>query len=254
MTFENMTKDQLAELCKANGIKGYSKLKKNEVIKMLRDKNIQEVEVEAKPKEKKPSKKEATPVDKKSKPRVEKLDKKLLKNLKPENYKDAIQDRKEDPDTKYVMNLVCDDLQKCIDECDVKDHQQFVDKYGSLTALLEYVKLHPKFDIREVSEKEVYKMLVLHLFLANEKIAEALVKTFAKYHAKLHKEPVKKESAKKPKADKVTKVKEVKKPKEDETEDEVEGDYCDDDAEVDDAEVDDAEVDDAEVEESEDDM
>lgn len=189
MSFKSMTRDQLSALCKQNGIKGYSKLKKDELITKLNEAGVKPADKASDDVKKatKKTKTEKTPEKKPEKPIKEKLDKKIVKSLNPENYKVLLEEFKEAPEQKEVLEMVHSDLSALIDEADWMECRHIVDKYGAIKALLEYIEMHNKSKLLKTSEEEIYKMLLLHLYMNNDKLMESIVKSFVKYYEKLNK-------------------------------------------------------------------
>lgn len=219
MDLSKQTNDQLNALCKQNGIKGYSKLKKDDKIAKLVEAGVSNTSEPVAKKAAKSKKSETKEVKEKktAKPRVEKLDKKLAKAIDLEKYNDQLADYKEDITIAEILELLKSDIEVFVNEADEKECAELVDKYGALTALV-YQRANKNSKLSLLNgEAEVYKILLLHLIMTNEKVSEALVKSVKKFHAKLLKPAVEK----KPKKADSKKVTKVKGPEDDDDEDEV---------------------------------
>lgn len=218
MDFSKQTNDQLNALCKQNGIKGYSKLKKDDKIALLVESNVKVASTSSVKKVTKATKKteEKEVKEKKAtKPRVEKLDKKLAKSIDLDKYKDVLSEQKEEWTVSDISNLLKSDIELFVQAADNREIAELVDKFGALIAIT-YQRTHKNSKLSAKEDEEIYKILLLHLFLTNEKALDALVKAVRKFHAKLLKPVVEKKTKKVGAAKKVTKVDE---PNEDEEED-----------------------------------
>ncbi len=233
MSSVNLTNPQLNALCKENGIKGYSKLKKDEKIAMLTEAGVelfnQESSAASKTKksgekssEKKVSKatsknetdKSKESVKKETKPRVEKLDKKIVKSIDLTKYTEILTDHKEELTYSEAINYLKDDIEEFVNTVDEKECAEFVNKFGALVAI-NYQRSHKNSKLSSKDDAEIYKILLLDLFLNREGVLLSLFKSFTKLHATLLKPPAEKKQKKTSK-----KVVRVNPPDEDEDEDE----------------------------------
>jgi hypothetical protein len=226
MSSVKWTNTQLDALCKENKIKGYSKLKKDDKVAKLKEAGIDLTLSEpAKPKKSgekaKPAKaKDADeeskePPKRASKPRVEKIDKKLVKAIDLNNYTEFLTDHKEDLTYFEVIELLKEDIEAFVKEADNDECADFVDKFGALIAI-SYQRSHKNSKLSSKEDAEIYKILLIDLFLHKEDVLKVLYKAVVKLHAKLQKPPVEKKPKK---AESNKKVKIVEAPNDDSDED-----------------------------------
>ncbi len=231
MSSVKLTNHQLDALCKENGLKGFSKLKKDEKVAKLIEAGVELplAESTSPAKAKKSAEKSAgkkpvqgtakeeskVEVKKATKPRVEKLDKKLVKFVDLNKYAEVFTDHKEDLTYAEVVKLLKEDIEAFVKEVDDKECAIFVDKFGALSAI-KYQRSHKNSKLSSKDDAEIYKILLLDLFLNGEDVLSALFKAAVKLHAKLQKPPTEKKTKKPAK-----KVILVDAPEDDEEEDDI---------------------------------
>ena len=189
MASEKMTNQELDALCKQNGIKGYSKLKKADKIAKLEEAGVKILaDAEASKVKKAGSKAKAaeTKEKKAAKPRVEKLDKKLIKHINLDNYKEQLMDFKEEVTHAQVIDMLNEDIKSFVDEANHLECVSFVDKFGALAAI-SYQRKNKNSKLSSKKDDEIYKILLLDAFLNKPEVLSSLVKAVEKVRVKLHK-------------------------------------------------------------------
>lgn len=202
MDLNGLTKGALFVICKDNNIKVTQKLKKDEIIAKLNENGItsatkdssdskeaqEPTKAKAKSKAKKPTEKAET------KPRVEKIDKKLAKAIDLLKYDQKLLEEKEEPTREFVLELLKTDIEEFVKTSDVGEIAEFVDKFGALTAI-NFQRKNKNSKLSSKTDDEIYRILILALFLNEEKAIDALVKAVKKHYTKLHKPVVEKKKA-----------------------------------------------------------
>ncbi len=180
MSFSKMTKEQLNALCKANGIRGYSKLKKEQIIEKLNDAGVQPAEQtnNADTNTKKITKEKVA--------RVEKLDKKILKAFDTDKYNEVLMEYKEEPSQEQIKKLIAEDLKSFLDNADISDIIDYVNKFGALTPIL-YQRANKNSKLSTKTDEDIYRILVHFIFDVDDKATTPLIKHILKLYAKAKK-------------------------------------------------------------------
>jgi hypothetical protein len=176
MDLTNMKKADLMKQCKEQGIKNYSKLKKDDLIAALEESGIKNTYVEVPKKEKKETAKKAT------KPRLDKLTKKLEKFSTMETYKKEISLLKEDVADEDLLDIVTESMKNFIisDSISAVDYNKYVNSYGAIKALVEYMGSPDSVDISSFTEEKVYETLAHYIYYKDTEITGTLYKKIRK--------------------------------------------------------------------------
>ena len=177
MDLTNMKKADLMKQCKEQGIKNYSKLKKDDLIAVLEEIGIKNIHVEAPKKEKKETSKKTT-----SKPRLDKLSKKLEKFSTMDSYKNEISQFNEDVADEDLLDIVTESMKNFIisDSVTSIDYNKYVNSYGAIKALVEYTKSPEYKDITSLDEDKLYETLAKFIYYKDTEITGTLYKKIRK--------------------------------------------------------------------------
>jgi hypothetical protein len=202
MDFSKQKKDFLLGLCKLHGLKGYSKLTKDDLIDKLLKAGItaDTVSVPAStdkvvvaPATVKPvvvKKKIIKSID--TKPKSEKLFKKLEKSLTCDSIKKELKELgklEKDITDDSILELVKSKTANFIKSSTLtpEDFKRYVDDYGVIKIIIEFVKTTPTFNFKEVTEEQLYNTLAVFLFEKDSNIYDSLVKKCKKFLPSLYK-------------------------------------------------------------------
>jgi hypothetical protein len=176
MDLTNMKKAELMKQCKEQGIKGYSKMKKEELIATLEESGITNTYVEVPKKEKKET------VKKTAIPRLDKLSKKLEKFTTAETYKNKLTNFTEDVADEDLMDIITEGMKNFIisDTLDYTDYKKYVTTYGPIKALVEYNASTDSEDLSSYSEEQIFKILATYIYNKDAEIALTLNKKIRK--------------------------------------------------------------------------
>lgn len=179
MDLSKLSKTILHGMCKEHEIKGYSKLKKEDLIALLVKhgvENVADTKSESSPKK-----------PREVKPRMEKISKKLEKSLSGDDYKDDLSKLTEESTDQDILALVKDKVDEFItsEELTAADFKKYVDEYGVMDALVEYLVVEPK--ITKLTADEIYYKLAVFLYKKDTSITDSLIKKFRKYIAAMNK-------------------------------------------------------------------
>jgi hypothetical protein len=174
MDLSKLSKINLQSMCKEREIKGYSKLKKEDLITMLVKHGVENTPDI--PDTKESSLKKPREV----KPRMEKLSKKLEKSLSVDDYKTELDKLTEESEDKDILVLIQDKVDEFItsEELTAADFKKYVDEYGVMDALVEYLVIQPK--VSKLTADEIYNKLAVFLYKKDTSIADSLIKKFRK--------------------------------------------------------------------------
>lgn len=183
MDLSKQKKEYLLNLCKTNGVKGYSKLKKEELIIKLVEagvENVTDVPVISVEKEK-------TKII--TKPRIEKLNKKLEKYISCEDYKESLFALTEDVSDDTLLELIKEKTDAFIisDTVTSIDYKKYVDDYGVMKAVVELLVKTPKTALAKMSGEQIYSALALFLYEKDTDVFEIVLKKLKKFTLTLHK-------------------------------------------------------------------
>jgi hypothetical protein len=213
-----MTQPELSVLCKAHGLKNYSKLKKDERIKLLEEAGVENDKTASVVKSKKASKasasagadesndskeskesKESTDSKKSKKsdtpsvPRKDSVNRKLAKSFNAEKYNAALLKFKEEISVRDILCMLEADIKEFVNSIDPTEAAEFVNKFGIMT-VLNFQRAHKNSKLSSKEDNEIYKTLLLYLFVTNEKALDLLVKQVRKEHSKLLNPPAEKKA------------------------------------------------------------
>lgn len=194
MNYDSMTKQELLDECKKRGVKGCSKKTKPEIISVLKQNETQPPEEKKEPvstsvKKSKEKKSKKEPVEKETKPRVEKIDKRLAKELAalvektPALTEFKTEAGKTDVPADLILTTFSTEMTTFVDAQETSECKEFVDKFGALT-LANYMKTEKDSNLWKASEEEFYKTLIKFLFRTNEKAMEPILKSVRSAHTK----------------------------------------------------------------------
>ena len=178
MDLTNMKKADLMKQCKEQGIKGYSKMKKDELISTLEESGITNTYVEAPKKEKKETVKKAN-----SSPRLDKLSKKLERFSTLDLYKNELNKFDENVADEELLDLVTESMKSFIisDSVDHADYKKYVNTYGPIKALVDYNATPDSEDLASSTEEQIYKTLATHIYYNSDpEITNTLYKKIRK--------------------------------------------------------------------------
>jgi len=185
-----MKKAELMKQCKEQGIKGYSTMKKEELISTLEESGIKNTYVEVPKKEKKEAIKKTT------KPRLDKLSKKLEKFVTMETYKNELSKFNEDVADEDLLDIVTESMKNFIisDSVDDVDYRKYVTTYGPIKALVEYLASPDAENINTFTEQEMFEKLAVYIYFKDTEITGTLYKKIRKLIAtnSKGKKPIKK--------------------------------------------------------------
>lgn len=193
MDLTNMKKADLMKQCKEQGIKGYSKMKKDELISALEESGIKNTYVEAPKKEKKETVKRATTTT-----RLDKLSKKVEKFSTLDRYKNELNKFDENATDEDLLDIVTESMKSFIisDSVDHVDYKKYVNTYGPIKALVDYNASPDAEDLKACSEEQIYKTLATYIYYNSDpEITSTLYKKIRKLIAannKAAKKPSKK--------------------------------------------------------------
>lgn len=192
MDLTNMKKADLMKQCKEQGIKGYSKMKKDELISTLEESGIANTYVEVPKKEKKETVKNAN-----SSPRLDKLSKKLERFSTLDLYKNELNKFDESVADEDLLDLVTESMKSFIisDSIEHADYKKYVNTYGPIKSLVEYNASPDSEDLVSSTEEQIYKTLATHIYYSDTEITSTLYKKIRKLIAannKAAKKPSKK--------------------------------------------------------------
>lgn len=197
MDLSKQKKEYLLGMCKTKNIKGYSKLKKEELIEALVNAGIQNVPEVAVTKVKSPktpskasssvstpeaaeSADESSPEIKKvSKLRIEKLSKKLEKSIVCDTYKDRLTKYTEIDDESALI-FVKDVSVSFMTSVTCDDYKKYVDTYGVVNALVGLLKESPTTDLTGTSD-DIYEALAEFVYKSDTLVYDGAVKKVKKY-------------------------------------------------------------------------
>jgi hypothetical protein len=187
-----MKKADLMKQCKEQGIKGYSKMKKDELISTLEESGIANTYVEVPKKEKKETVKNAN-----SSPRLDKLSKKLERFSTLDLYKNELNKFDESVADEDLLDLVTESMKSFIisDSIEHADYKKYVNTYGPIKSLVEYNASPDSEDLVSSTEEQIYKTLATHIYYSDTEITSTLYKKIRKLIAannKAAKKPSKK--------------------------------------------------------------
>ena len=242
MNLSKMTKIQLLEVCKQKKIDKVSKLTKNDIIEKLVKSGIKNVTVESKTKK-------SPPVKKETKPRLEKIDKKLANTITQDKYKSILSELSSDVSDKELVDLIKKNYDEFLETLTMDDYTKYVDTYGAIKLYTEYVKSASALDLTKLSANKIYETLAKFLLSTDESLYAPALKKMRKMLETIHK-PSKTSTKKSSKPNKGKKSK--KNEDNDEDEEEPDEDVDNEEDEVAEEEEDDNEEED-EVAEEEDD-
>jgi hypothetical protein len=214
MNIEKLRKSDLIKISLFYNVKGYSKLNKNQIVEKLLANNVPDTVTEQELKDMRVElnareAKEAEETAKKPpKPRFKKLSKKLLESVELDNYKEMLRKFTEVSIEKDTTTLFKDDIEKFIKSKDLthEDYKKYVDSYGAIKAVVEYMASKEDASLKKMSEKKIYKTLAAFIYQNDKTVTDELVSKVKKVVAQLNK-PIttkrggKSKSASKDKAD-----------------------------------------------------
>jgi hypothetical protein len=216
-----ITKNMLTTLCKQNGIKNYSKMKKDQLIELLEENKVKIPNTTENSPEKK-SKATTKAKPKENKQRFEKLDKKLAKAIDTEEYMDNLKDFKETIPEIDVKILLEKEIKDFINSDTLKeeDYKKYVDSKGFAVVLVDYLKSNKTDKLKGLTVEQLYKLLASFIYNDDTDVIGPLVKKFQKCVVTLNKPPKEtKSKSKKPSEKKATKGGSKKKSDESESSD-----------------------------------
>ncbi len=167
MDLTKKKKSDLTAMCKERKLKDYSKLKKEELIELLVKDGVKHV-VEEKPKKEKE--------ESEKKPRFEGLEKKLASYIDLSKYKEEILKLDVNAPDKEFVNLFKDEYADFLESREEEDYKRYVDKYGGVKAIVEYLTLPKHEKISKLSVEELYKVLALYVFGKDTAVYSVLLK------------------------------------------------------------------------------
>jgi hypothetical protein len=188
MDLSKMKKSELSEICKSNGIKQYSKKKKEEMIDMILDKtNItnvsSEVTKDSKVKIEKNSDSATVSPIKETKPRFEKLSKKLERSIVVDSYKDSLVKFADDVADDEIQQLFQDKVDAFInsDSLEDEDYKKYVDAYGAIKALNEYLISNKPSTLNGLSVEKLYILLAKFIYNNDVAVANNIIVRFKRF-------------------------------------------------------------------------
>lgn len=187
LDFSKLNISELKKICKAEKIEGYSKLKKQELVDIvsgLSNLNINDynIDVEKLKKKEKPQVK-----------RTEKLSKKLAKYINLDNYNELLEEYKNEDNINDIdlIEMVSEDIDKFINGLDLTDIKKYIDSYGCIKAVLEYIEENSIE--HTTSEEDLYKELINFICRTDDNLYGDFIAKTKKHIASFKKKPSKKE-------------------------------------------------------------
>ncbi len=177
---------QINEILKKRGIKGFSKLNKQQKIeRIIMDGYPNESLGVAKSSDKKDRsiKKDETSSEKKK--RVLKLNEKLLKSIKMDDYNDIFNEHKEEMSSEDILKMFKSYIEEFIDSASNEEREFFIKKCGDAYTTLSYIRENKNSKLSSKSNEEVSKILSTYLMLKYETVNNKLISSARKHHAKL---------------------------------------------------------------------
>lgn len=201
-------KDTLRDMCKAKNLKGYSKLKKEDLIVLLlgagvenkatvvgssSNKDIKTVPKETSPKGTEPKTKETVkkPRASPTKIRVDKLNKKLEKYISGDTFKETLSTFKEPIEDAVILTFVKENTTNFITSSGLTDvdYKKYVDDHNAIDTLVSLMSSAPDTDLTALDSAAIYNKLALFIFEKDDAVYDNLVKKFKKFTVNLLKPP-----------------------------------------------------------------
>lgn len=195
MNLENLRKPDLIKICLFHGVKGYSKLNKKQIIEKLLANNVNDTVTDEELKDMSTELnareiKEAEELAKKPpKPRFKKLSKKLLESINLDEYKETLRKFNDMSIEEETTELFKEDIEKFIKSKDLtsEDYKKYVDSYGTVKAVVEYLASKSDASLNKMTEKKIYKTLATFIYQNDKTVKDELVNKVRKVVIQLNK-------------------------------------------------------------------
>lgn len=195
MNLENLRKPDLIKICLFHGIKGYSKLNKKQIVEKLLENNVNDRVTDEELKDMSTELnareiREAEELAKNpAKPRFKKLSKKLLESINLDEYKETLRKFNDMSIEEETTELFKDDIEKFIKSKDLtsEDYKKYVDSYGTVKAVVEYLASKSDATLNKMTEKKIYKTLATFIYQNDKTVKDELINKVRKVVIQLNK-------------------------------------------------------------------